>query len=116
MASALAFDTHAYVKRLRDVGVPENQAEVQVEAIAALVGERMVTKHDQQVLEISLKRDLKELETRLEVKIAEIQRDIKELETRLGRDLKELEMRLIVRLGGLGVVGIGVVVSLIKLL
>jgi len=83
----------------------------------------MVTKQDHQLfrreikeIEAGLKRDLKELETRLEVQIAEIQRDIKELETQFGRDLKELEMRLLVRLGGLGVVGIGVIATLIKLL
>ena len=32
--SAIAFDTYAYVKKLKAVGVPEEQAEVQAQAIA----------------------------------------------------------------------------------
>ncbi len=91
MPSALAFDTHAYVRRLRDVGVPEEQAEVQVEAIASILHDRMVTKEDHR-------------------------RDIKELETELKRDNKELENRLLVRIGTLVVVGIGLIATLVKLL
>ncbi len=34
---AVAFDTHAYVRKLRDVGVPEAQAEVQIEALVVLL-------------------------------------------------------------------------------
>jgi hypothetical protein len=101
MATALAFDTHAYVKKLRDVGVPEKQAEVQVEAIAALIGERMATKHDLELV----KRDIKELEV-------ELKRDINELK----RDIRELETRLLIRLGTLLVVAIGAVATHVKLL
>ena len=141
-SSALAFDTYAYVRKLRDVGVPEKQAEVQVEAIASILHDRMVTKDDQQRLEAELKRDLKELETGLKRDLKELEtrlkRDIEELETRLKRDIKELETelkrdnreletelkrdikelenRLLVRLGTLVVVGIGVVATLVKLL
>jgi hypothetical protein len=109
MSTALAFDTHAYVKKLRDAGVPEQQAEIQVEAIASLIEERMVTKQDQQLLETNLRRDLKELETRLETRL-------KELEVELKHDIKDLEMRLLIRLGGLLVIGIGAIATLIKLL
>ncbi len=120
MSTALAFDTYSYVKKLRDAGVPEQQAEVQVAAIASILHDRMVTKEDHRrdlkELETSLKRDLKELETSLK-------RDIKELETKLEgeiagvrRDIKELEMRLLIRLGTLLVVGIGVIATLVKVL
>jgi len=50
----LVFDTHAYVKKLKRVGFSEEQAEVQAEALSALIEERRATK-----------RDLKELEERL---------------------------------------------------
>lgn len=56
--STITFDTHAYVKKLTAVGVPEEQAEVQAQAIADLVTDRLVTKED-------LERGLKELEYRL---------------------------------------------------
>lgn len=60
--STITFDTHAYVKRLKAVGVPEEQAEVQAQAIADLVTDRLVTKED-------LERGLKELEYRLIIRL-----------------------------------------------
>jgi hypothetical protein len=78
--SAITFDTHAYVKKLRAVGVSEEQAEVQAQAIADLVNDRLVTKED------------------------------------LERGLRELEYRLIIRLGGMMVVAIGIIATLVKLL
>ena len=60
--STITFDTHAYVKKLKAVGVPEEQAEVQAQAIADLVTDRLVTKDD-------LERSLKELEYRLVIRL-----------------------------------------------
>ena len=78
--STITFDTHAYVKKLKAVGVTEEQAEVQAQAITDLVNDRLATKED------------------------------------LERALKELEYRLIIRLGGMMVVSIGIVATLVKLL
>lgn len=58
MPSTIPFDTHAYVKKLEAVGVPEAQAEVQAEAIAALVNDQLATKRDLLELELRLKHDL----------------------------------------------------------
>jgi hypothetical protein len=60
--SVITFDTHAYIKRLKAVGVPEEQAEVQAQAIADLVNDRLVTKED-------IERSLKELEYRLVIRL-----------------------------------------------
>ena len=87
MASALTFDTHAYVKKLTGVGFSEEQAEVQAQTLIALVEDRLATKQD-----------------------------LKMLETKLERDLKELEMRLVIRLGALLAVAIGAVATLVKIL
>lgn len=76
----ITFDTHVYVKKLKAVGVPEEQVEVQAQAIADVVTDRLVTKAD------------------------------------LERGLKELEYRLVIRLGGMIVVAIGVIATLVKLL
>lgn len=78
--ATITFDTLAYTKRLKGAGVPEKQAEIQAEAMAELVNDRLVTKED------------------------------------LERSLKELEYRLIIRLGGMIVVAIGVVATLVKIL
>ena len=45
------FDTLAYAKKLKEAGVPENQAEIHAEAIAGLINEQLATKKDLQILE-----------------------------------------------------------------
>ena len=85
--STVAFDTHAFVKELTRVGMPEEQAEVLAQSQATLIDEKLTTK-----------------------------RDLKELEMNLRREMKELELRLTIRLGSMMVVAVGVVAALVKLL
>ena len=85
--STVAFDTHAFVKELTRVGMPEEQAEVLAQSQATLIDEKLATKQD-----------------------------LKELEMNLRREMKELELRLTVRLGSMMVVAVGVVAALVKLL
>lgn len=51
---AVAFDTLAYARRLRAAGFTEQQAEVQAEALAGVVGETLATKQDLRELEYRL--------------------------------------------------------------
>ena len=74
--AAIMFDTYAFVKELTEAGMPERQAEVLARSQAILIEEKLATK----------------------------------------RDLKELELRLTLRLGSMMVVSIGVVAALVKLL
>ena len=97
----LAFDTHKYVKRLTAVGMPEKQAEVIAYEQRSLIEDQLATKHD--IAEV--KRD-----------IAEVKRDIEELRAEVKRDIKESEQRLIIRLGGMMIAGFGVIAALIKFL
>ena len=53
MATAI-FDTLAYAKKLKEAGVPENQAEIHAEAIAGLIDEQLATKKDLQLLEANV--------------------------------------------------------------
>jgi len=116
MGHALAFDTHAYVKKLVTAGVSEAQAEVQAEALSGLLENNLATKRD--IAEI--KRDMAEMETSLRRDMGEMEtslkRDMKALETSTRRDLKELEMRLTIRLGAIMAGGIAIVAALVKLL
>ncbi|KJU82277.1 hypothetical protein MBAV_005522 [Candidatus Magnetobacterium bavaricum] len=75
MKDTLIFDTHAYVKKLKAVGFTEEQAEVQAEAMSELIEEGLATK----------------------------------------RDLKELELRLTIRLGTIMTAGIAVIAVLMRL-
>ncbi len=92
--STITFDTHSFVKKLKAVGFTEEQAEVFANEQATLIEDRLATKHDILLLE----------------------KDIKEIEANLRRDLRELEYRLIIKLGTLMVVAVGVVTTLVKLL
>jgi hypothetical protein len=56
------FDTLAYAKKLREAGFSEQQAEIQAEALAKIVDERLVTKEH-------LAYALKELEYRLTLRL-----------------------------------------------
>jgi len=61
MGHALAIDTLDYAKKLIDAGVPEKQAEVQARVLAEIVESSLATK-----------RDIKELELKIELKIEQI--------------------------------------------
>ena len=63
--ATLLFDTHAFVKQLTEVGMPEPQAEVLARTQAALIDERLATKEDLQALELRLSNQIKELDARL---------------------------------------------------
>ena len=84
---AIMFDTHAFVKELTQAGMPEAQAEVLARNQATLIDEKLATKQD-----------------------------LEALESRLKRDMREMELRLTLRLGSMMVVAIGVVAALVKLL
>ncbi len=50
----VAFDTLVYARKLKNAGFSEEQAEVQAEALAAVVTETRATKHDLRELEYRL--------------------------------------------------------------
>lgn len=52
--SAIAFDTHAFVKRMTSVGMPLEQAEALAEEQAKLIDERLATKQDLRLLKNEL--------------------------------------------------------------
>ncbi|MCX6258758.1 MAG: DUF1640 domain-containing protein [Bacteroidia bacterium] len=58
MAKTIIFDTLAYSKKFIAAGFSDKQAEVQVQALAEILEENLVTK-----------RDLKELEQRLTIRL-----------------------------------------------
>ncbi|MBM2813719.1 MAG: hypothetical protein HW421_481 [Ignavibacteria bacterium] len=83
MGNGISFDTLAYTKKLKSVGFSEEQAETQVEILKSIMEDRLATKED--IL------DLK-------------------------RDIKELELRMIIKLGALLAMSIAIVAVLVKLL
>ncbi|MBF0137965.1 MAG: CCDC90 family protein [Magnetococcus sp. DMHC-1] len=63
MSHAIAFDTLSSVKRLKEAGFTEEQAEAQTRIIAELVDERLVTKQD--LKDLATKSDVARLESEI---------------------------------------------------
>ena len=102
---AIAFDTYKYVKRLTAAGMPEPQAEAIADEQRSLIEGQLATKRDIKELEASTKCDIKELETAL-------RRDLEALR----RDLKEMEQKLTVRLGAIMAASVAAVSALAGIL
>ena len=81
--ATVTFDTLSYAKKLKAAGFTDQQAEVQAQAFAEIIEERLATKQDIELLR---------------------------------RDMKELEMRLTLRLGCMMAASIAIVAALVKLL
>ena len=109
---ALTFDTHAFVKRLTRAGMPEDQAEILSKGQADLY-ERLVTK---EYFEFTLNHELEKLKAELKHDIARVQANLEITRTELKRDIKEMEQKLTIKLGTLLVIGITVMTLLDKLL
>ena len=88
------FDTLAYAEKLKAAGIPEPQARAHAEGLLTVVEQNLATKTDIELL----------------------RRDMKEFETGLRHELKELESRITMRLGGLIVAGVGALAVLMRLL
>ena len=117
---SLVLNTHRYVKQLMAVGMTEAQAEAQIEIFIHFISDKLVTKQALKETELLLKRDIKELDVKLETRIkeldAKLETRIKELETNLGSQIKLLEKEIIIKLGGMMVIGITVLAAMIKFL
>ena len=91
------FDSLGYAKRLRDRGVPHEQAEAHAEAARDFIMAELVTKSDLQVA--------------LQAAIAPLERRMDNFEMKLDN----LSLRLTLRLGALQVVTLGILATLLKL-
>ena len=85
--SAIAFDSHAFVKRLTEAGMPERQAEVLATEQTRLIEADLATKADIKALEVTTKADIKALEAATKKEIELIRRDIESIR----HDIKALE-------------------------
>ena len=66
--SAITFDTLAYVKKLRDAGIEEKQAEAQAVALASVLKEtsgELATRQDVERLGLQLKQEVNNLQSQI---------------------------------------------------
>ena len=91
---AITFDTLKYANRLKAAGAESRIAEAEAEALAEVF--------ELNLQEVATRDDLKQMEERL----------IEKMDARLF----QLEQRMIIKLGGLMVIAIGAVATLVKIL
>lgn len=80
-------DTLSISKQLQSAGYTQQQAEAQAKIWSEVIEDNIATK-----------------------------RDLKELETSVKRDMRDLEYRLTIRLGSMMVVAVGIIAALVKVL
>ena len=84
--STVTFDTHEFIKELKNAGFSEEQAEAITNLQKATISTTLEqAKHDYQLDDLATKRDLKELEFRLEVRIKDTELKIVESKAELIR-------------------------------
>ena len=95
--STVAFDTLAYANRLKEAGVPPEQAEAHVAAQADFLTQHILsevaTKDDIR----ALKDDLRTLKSEMDARFSEVDLRFEQVDTRFA----ELETRLTLRIGGM---------------
>ena len=80
------YDTLGYLKRLEAAGFPRKQAEAQVQIMAEFVNTNFATKQD-----------------------------LKDLRVELKHDMNQLENRIVIKLGGMMIIGFGVLAAYLKM-
>ena len=119
MQSQPAFDTHAFVKSLTEVGMPEDQAEILAKGQSDLY-ERLVTKEylEQKLgtLELTLRNELEKLRAELKNDIEKLRAEQEQKFNQQEAALKEMEYKLTIRLGAMLTIGITILGALFTLL
>jgi hypothetical protein len=120
---ALALDTLAYARRLREAGFTEQQAEGQAQALAAAMTDTLATKQDLRELEARFEARFTGIDARFAAVDVRFDSMEKHIDTRLSEmekrfeycleaGLATLERRITVRM----LAGIGAVAAMVKLL
>jgi deoxyribodipyrimidine photolyase-like uncharacterized protein len=93
----MAFDTLSYAKKLQEGGFTVQQAEAQTEALRMVFEQELATKQDIELL----RHELREMEARLEARMAELEARLGASMAQLEARMAERETRLLVRLGAI---------------
>jgi len=101
--SSILFDTHAYVKKLIAVGFTEPQAETLASEQAGMIENKLATKQDFEKFRKETKQELSTLEQKIDT-----------LESNVKRDMRELEMRMTIKLGLMLLVGFSIFTTILK--
>ena len=118
--NAIAFDTLAYVKHLREAGVDPKQAEAQAEALSLAISENLATSEELKALELNLRSEIERLDINLRSEIEKLEfnlrAEIEKLGLELRAELRDSQMTIIKWLVPLLLGQTAVLAALVKLL
>ena len=104
---AFAFDSLGYAKKLRDAGVPQDQAEAHAEAAREFVMTELVTRHDLDSSIAAVRHDLETARRELQSTIDTVRRDVE-------AKIDNLGLRLTVRMGVMLAAGLTVLGAVLR--
>ena len=113
----MALDTHKAVKKLKEVGFDESQAEAVVRMVGEAFDDSVATKADI----VAVRADLSTQGAELRTEIQEVRTEIREVRAELRAEakairaeLRELEQRMTIKLGGLLVLALTLLTAINK--
>jgi hypothetical protein len=121
MSFAIPFDTLEFAADLIDGGVPEPQAKAIAKTVSkaqqknnAEIVEQI--KHDYRLDDVATKRDIKDLELKIEQVKADLIRDIKDLDLKIDTKIEKSKNHLIMWMVSLGTAQVGAVFFILRML
>ena len=108
---AFAFDSLGYAKKLRDAGVPQDQAEAPAEAAREFMMAELVTRYDLDTARRELERSIGGVRGELDVLRSDLDAFRRNFETRLDN----LGLRLTVRMGVMLAAGLTLLGAVLRL-
>ena len=90
--ATFVFDTHRAIQNLKEAGISETQAEAMVAMVGSAFGEGVATKSDVQRVEQKLEYEVRSLRS----------------------DMQAMEQRIILKLGGLMLAGLGILFAALR--
>ena len=82
--TTMTFDTYAFVKRLKESGISENQAEAHVRALSDISLTNVATKGDIENLKAATRTDIENLKAATRTDIEKLKQNIQRLELKFG--------------------------------
>ena len=106
----MALDTHKAVKKLKEVGFDESQAEAVVRMVGEAFDDSVATKVDI----VAVRADLSTQGTELRAEIREVRAELRAEAKAIRAELRELEQRMTIKLGGLLVLALTLLTAINK--
>jgi len=110
------FNSLKYAKKLEEVGLTREQAEMHVQILSEVMESTLATKQDMKDLNLALSQDIKDLDQRIGQDVKNLHQRIDTLAVDFRNELKITEQRMTIKIGTIVSMAIGVAVTIVKLI